>query len=66
MFLGYVERFSSVQPISAIASPVLMFNCSSTSSYHLLFMLSAINDSAAGMAEQVNLVWNCSKLQPGL
>lgn len=63
MFLGYVECFLSVQPTSAVASPALMFNCSSTSSYHL----PAITDSAARMAEQeVNLLWNCGKLLPGL
>lgn len=59
--------FLSVQPMSAIASLAPMFNCSSTSSYHLLVMLPAITDSAAGMAEQeVNLLWNYGKLQPGL
>lgn len=53
--------------MSAIASPALKFDCSSTSSYHLLFMLPAITDSAAGMAEQeVNLLCNCGKRQPGL
>jgi len=67
MFLGYDECFSSVQATSAIASPALIFNCSSTSSYHLLFMLLAITNSAVGMAQEVvNLLWNCGKLQPGL
>lgn len=48
------------------ASPVLMLNWSTTGSYDFLFMLPANSDSAVGMAEQeVHLLWNCGKFQPG-